>query len=315
MTNSQLSLRCLTPLDIKQLSREEKRQLLQQHREHPSRSAKVILLLGTDLLAGGTSGIDAMELSAIYEQILVSALDCGRVETARKYLEILQKWFGKQSVRVRYLEGLCLESAGKMVEARRLYSAILKDNPIDHFCVLRLAAMLKSEGNYTKAIETLEKESLFTDEDGEKHTLLEVHRCGSLETYRELSNLYYLCENNLMALYYADEAMLFSSNFYLSHTRLAELYYMIGDYRRSLVEYAQSLRLNDHPNNCRAAYGLWIAANEIVRQSKTASKRVENEQTTDDAVELRAWAEKKLLEIYEGSPMLSAVQVMLQRGA
>lgn len=315
MTDSPSLFRSLTPLDLKQLSREQKRRLLQQHRENPSRNANVVLLLGTDLLAGGTRGIGSMELSNIYEQILVAALDCGKVDTARKYLAILQKWFGKQSVRVRYLEGLCLEAAGKMAEAESLYSSILKENPIDHFAVLRLSAMLKSEGNYQKAIDMLEKELVYTDEDGKKHTFLEVHPGGNFGTYRELSNLYYLCGDNTMALHYADEAMLFSSNCYISHTRLAELYYMVGDYRRSLVEYAQSLRLNDHPNNCRAAYGLWMAANEVVRQSKTASKRANGEQTTGDVVELRAWAEKKLLEVYEGSPMLSVVQAMLQRGA
>ncbi|ESL07324.1 hypothetical protein TRSC58_04988 [Trypanosoma rangeli SC58] len=315
MSDSLVLLQSLTPLDVKQLSREQKRQLLRQHREHPSRNANVVLLLGTDLLAGGTGGMGSTELSCIYEQVLIAALDCGRVDRARQYLAVLQKWFGRQSLRVRHLEGLCLEGDGKAAEAGRLYRAILKDNPSDQLSVLRLSAMLKSEGEYQKAIDLLEKQQVYVDENGEKHTLLEVHRGDSLSTYRELSNLYYLCEDYRMALHYADEAMLFNGNDYLSHTRLAELYHIVGDHKRSLVEYAQSLRLNGHANNCRAAYGLWVTANEVVRQAKSTSKRLDSEQVTEEAAELRAWAEKKLLEIYEGSPMLSAVQAMLQRGA
>ncbi|EAN93270.1 hypothetical protein C3747_23g169 [Trypanosoma cruzi] len=315
MTEAPVSLQSLTPLDVKQLSRDQKRQLLRQHRENPSRSANVVLLLGTDLLAGGTGGIGSTELSCIYEQILIAALDCGRVDMARQYLSVLYKWFGKQSVRVRHLEGLCLEAEAKLVEAERLYRAILKEHPTDQFAVLRLSTMLKSEGKYQKAIELLEKQQVYTDENGEKHTFLEVHRGDSLSVYRELSNLYYLCEDYRMALHYADEAMLFNSNEYLSHTRLAELYYIVGDYKRCLVEYAQSLRLNGHANNCRAAYGLWLTANEVVRQAKAAPKSSDGERTKDEAVELRAWAEKKLLEIYKGSPTLSAVEAMLQRVA
>ncbi|KEG06647.1 hypothetical protein DQ04_12931000 [Trypanosoma grayi] len=313
MAEAQISLQSVTPLDIKQLSRQQKRQLLQRHRESQTRNANVVLLLGTDLLAGGTSDVSATELAGIYEQVLIAALDCGRVDTARRYLALLQKRFGRQSVRVRHLEGLCLEAAGAAAEAERLYRAILKDAPTDDFAVMRMCAMLKSEGKYRKAIEFLEKQQVYTDENGEKHTYLEIHRGNSLSAYRELSNLYYLCEDTQMALYYADEAMLFSSSSYLSHTRLAELYYMAGDYKSCLVEYAQSLRLNDHPNNCRAAYGLWVTANEVVRQAKAPPKRTDAEQA--EAVELRAWAEKKLLEMYKGSPMLSSVEAMLRRGA
>ncbi|ORC87838.1 uncharacterized protein TM35_000202470 [Trypanosoma theileri] len=315
MTDSFVSLHSLTPLDLKQLSRQQKRQLLQRHRESHTRNANVVFLLGTDLLAGGTSGISEVELSSIYEQILIAALDCGRVDTARHYLSLLQKRFGKQSVRVRHLEGLCLEAEGATSAAEQLYRGILKDSPTDDFPVKRLSAIFKSDGQLKKAIEVLEQQLVYTDENEEKHKYLEVHCGDSVPAYRELSNLYYLCEDTQKALYYADEAMLFTANSYLSHTRIAELCYMSGDYNRSLIEYAQSLRLNDHANNSRAAYGLWVTANEVVKQAKAAPRRVGGEHSVDEAIELRSWAEKKLLQMYKGSPMLSAVEAMLQREA
>ncbi|KAH8620535.1 hypothetical protein ERJ75_000054700 [Trypanosoma vivax] len=313
MEGSQMSLLNLTPLGVKQLSRKEKRQLLQQYRESGARNSNVVLLLGTDLLAGGVGGISLMELSFIYEQTLIAALDCGRVDTGREYLAHLQKRFGKQSVRVRHLEGLCLEAAGMTSEAGALYRALLKQSPTDDFPVKRLSAMLKSEGKYKMAIEVLEKQLVYLDEHGEKHTFLELHGGDNAEAYRELSNLHYLCENHTRALYYANEVMMFRSSSYLSHTRLAELYYIVGDYRRCLVEYAQSLRLNDRPNNSRAAYGLWVAANEILRQGKAGTSIGTESDSRTDAAELRSWAERKLLEMYEGSPMLSALEAMLQR--
>nr|CCC91698.1 conserved hypothetical protein [Trypanosoma congolense IL3000] len=312
MTDAQVTFQSLTPLGVKQLSRKEKRELLQQHREKETRNSSVVLLLGTDLLAGGTSGIGAQELFSIYEQILIAALDCGRVDTGRHYLSLLQKQFGRQSLRVRRLEGLSLEAEGLADDAERHYLALLRDCPTDDFPVKRLSAMLKSEGKYHKAIEVLEKQLVYTDENGSKYTFLELHGDNCLSVYRELSNLHYLCENYTEALYYANEAMLHSSNCYLSHTRLAELYHMVGNYRQCLIEYAQSLRLNDHPNNSRAAYGLWVVANEIIRQEKSSSAGRVGEK--DEAVALRAWAEEKLVDMYKGSPMLSALEAMLHRG-
>ncbi|CBH12840.1 hypothetical protein, conserved [Trypanosoma brucei gambiense DAL972] len=313
VAESNISLQSLTPLGVKQLSRKEKRELLQLHREKETRNSNVVLLLGTDLLAGGTSGIGSQELFCIYEQILIAALDCGRVDTSRQYLSLLQKQFGKQSVRVRRLEGLCLEAEGRAEEAEGHYRALLKDFPSDDFPVKRLSTMLKSEGKYHKAIEVLEKQLVYTDVNDEKHTFLELHGGNCLSVYRELSNLHYLCENYTKALHHANEAMLLSSSCYLSHTRLAELYYMAGDHRHSLVEYAQSLRLNDHPNNSRAAYGLWVVANEIIRQSKSSTASRVGDEQKEEAVSLRAWAEKKLVDMYKGSPMLSALEAMLHR--
>lgn len=310
-----LSLQSLTPLDLKQLSRQQKIKLFQDYRASGARNANKILFLATDLLAGGSSGLGASELYDVYEQVLIASLECGRIENAIMYLNLLESRFGKKSVRVSHLRGLCLEAQGKTAEARKLYEQVLREMPTNDFCVKRLSAMLKAEGHYAEAIRVLEEDLVYKDEDEKQHTYFEVHRGDSLQALRELSTLHHLTGNVDRAIYYAEEALLFDADSYFAHARLAELHYMKRDLPRCVTEYAQSLLFNSEPNNARSAYGLWQSTNEMLRQHQSGVKKLEEEKELVQTQDLRAYAAETLHRMYAGSPMLSALDAYLQREA
>ncbi|CAJ1041654.1 Tetratricopeptide repeat/TPR repeat, putative [Leishmania guyanensis] len=310
-----LSLQSLTPVDLKQLSRQQKITLVQNYRASGARNANKMLFLATDLLAGGSSGLSSSELYDVYEQVLIASLECGRIENATMYLNLLESRFGKKSVRVSHLRGLCLEAQGKIPEAKKLYEQVLKDMPTNDFCVKRLSAIYKSNGHYEEAIRVLEKDLVYTDEDDKQHTYLEVHCGDALSTYRELSNLHYLLGNIEKAIYYAEECLLLDTESYFAHVRLGELYYMKRDLPRCAIEYSQSLLFNSQQNNSRAAYGLWQVANEMLRQHHSGVKRIEEEAVLTQTQDLRTYAAETLRRMYAGTPMLSALDAYLQREA
>ncbi|KAK7195111.1 Tetratricopeptide repeat [Novymonas esmeraldas] len=310
---SHLSLQSLTPVDLKQLSRQQKIKLVQDYRASGARNANKILFLATDLLAGGSSGLSSSELYEVYEQVLVASLECGRIEQATMYLNLLESRFGKKSMRVSHLRGLCLEAQGKVPEAKRLYEQLLKDMPTNDFCVKRLSAMYKGEGNYEAAIRVLEDDLVYTDEDDKQHTFFEVHRGDALSAYRELSHLHYLLGNTDKAIFYAEEGLLFDSESFFAHVRLGELYYMKRDLKRCVVEYTQSLLFNSQQNNARAAYGLWQVTNEMVRQHQTGARKIEEEEQLTKIQDLRTYAAETLRRMYAGTAMLSALDAYLQR--
>ncbi|KAG5481786.1 hypothetical protein GH5_06728 [Leishmania sp. Ghana 2012 LV757] len=310
-----LSLQSLTPVDLKQLSRQQKIMLVQNYRASGARNANKMLFLATDLLAGGSSGLSSSELYDVYEQVLIASLECGRIENAMMYLNLLESRFGKKSVRVSHLRGLCLEAQGKIAEAKKLYEQVLKDLPTNDFCVKRLSAIYKSDGHYEEAIRVLEEDLVYTDEDDKQHTYFEVHRGDALPTYRELSNLHYLLGNIDKAIYYAEECLLFDNESYFSHVRLGELYYMKRDLPRCVIEYSQSLLFNSQQNNSRAAYGLWQVTSEMLRQHQSGARKIENEAELAQTQDLRTYAAETLRRMYAGTPMLSALDAYLQREA
>jgi ER membrane protein complex subunit 2 len=313
--DSHLSIQSLTPLDLKQLSRQQKIKLFQDYRASGARNANKILFLATDLLAGGSSGLSSSELYEVYEQVLIASLECGRIENALMYLNLLENRFGKKSVRVSHLRGLCLEAQGKITEAKKLYEQTLKEMPTNDFCVKRLAAMYKADGHYEEAIRVLEEDLVYTDEDDKKHTFFEVHRGDSPQVLRELCNLHYLLGNVDRAIFYAEEGLLFESDSYFAHARLAELYYMKRDLPRCVTEYSQSLLFNSEQNNARSAYGLWQVTSEMLRQHQSGVKKLEEEKELVQTQDLHTYAAETLHRMYASSPMLCALDAYLQREA
>lgn len=308
-------LNALTPLDLKQLSRPQKIELIREHRASRARSAaSVIFFLATDILAGGTGGLSATELYDLYEQVLVASLECGRVAKARLYLNLLERRFGRKSNRVQHLRGLCLEAEGETEDAKKLYAAVRRASPTDDFCIHRLCALLKSEGRFKEAIAVLEEEAVYEDEEEKKHTFFEVHRGDAAAAYLELSNLHYLCGNLPRAMHYAEEYALFNLDSYFARCRLAELAYASNDLDRATAEYSQSLLLNTESNNSRAAYGLWQTASQALRLDSSGVRKLDAGKKAQ-AEELREMAGDTLRAMYASSAMLGSLDAFIHREA
>ncbi|EPY22976.1 hypothetical protein STCU_07983 [Strigomonas culicis] len=309
---AELLVDSLSPVDLMKLTRAQKIDLLEKMRAHGSRNPHITYFLATDVLSGGGGSLSAGERYELYEQLLIASLHSGRLDKARLYLNLLEKRFGRTSMRVRRLRGLCYEAEGNIAEARTLYELLRKEDPATDFFVKRLVAMYKSEGKYRDAIALLEDEEVYKDEDDKPLRYLEVHRMGVLDVYQELSHLHYLCGSLDRALYYVEEMQLYDPSSYLMHSRMAELLYAKKDYERCVIEYSQSLLLNPNANNARAAYGLWQVTGEQLSRHESKTHRLDEDKELPLAKDLHEFAAETLRAMYAKSPALSTLEAFLQ---
>ena len=312
----------LSPHDIKRLGREEKIALLRELRVRPVRRPTVTLMLATDVLAGGTSGLGD-EQWALTEQCLVAALECGKLDHAGTCLKSLTKKFGDKSIRVRKLAGLCAEAGGADDKARQIYDAILAEAPADQFAVRRQVAILKGQGELQAAIDVLEKKSVYQDDDKNPLKYQEVHALDSL-AFRELVNLYAQLGNTEKAIFYAEECILCDPFDYSLHARHGELAYARDQYDRAIAAFSQSLRLNESQNNARAAYGLHLAATKGAAAAKKAAAHKGGNSSAEVAANpdgvnadykaIAAAAQSHLARMYGGSSNAHLLDMMLRSG-
>lgn len=316
----------ITPADVKALSRQQKLTLLRDIQTQQQRCPALLLLLCTDLIKTAGSALGD-ELYAVHEACLIASLDCGNIELALEHHTLLSSTFGRSSVRVRRLGGLIQEAAGRNEAAITTYLGILKDAPGDAGAVKRLAAMRKSVGDYSGAIDMLENELIYSDEDGNKNRFLDYHSMD-LAALRELVALHLRVGNLPRAVFYAEEIVLVEPHIHLNHVRLAELSYAQGRLDQAAVSYAHALRLNDGANCARSLYGLWIVTAELKKGGKRAVASTSSSSaaaaaadgevvavSAENAAELHSWAAAKLKTLYHGSPLAAALDLVVSKAA
>eukprot|EP01035_Chromulina_nebulosa_P019605 gene19605-25512_t len=94
------------------------------------------------------------ELWNLIEQILLSSLDLGLLDTAKLYLDRLIRKF-PQSVRVGRLSGMYNEAKGEYERALFIYNEYLKENPASILLMKRKVAVHKTLGKLDDAVEEL----------------------------------------------------------------------------------------------------------------------------------------------------------------
>lgn len=299
----------LCTADVTKLAVREKLQLLRDNAQRPKRQPEVVLLCATDVLAR-SSTLSDIERYNLTETAIIAAVDLGQDAKATELFRGLVRKFGSKSVRVRRLQGMLLEAAGKTDNAMEVYRGVLGENPTDPFVARRLCALHRAGGDYRKAAAALESTKVYRDpkEKDREFSYAELH--GSDEAAaRELVSLYWLMGNVPKCVYYADETVFLDPHNYLHHNRVAEMCYAAGLYERSATSYAQSLRLNDAANNVRAMYGLWLVAQRIAANTRGAAQ---THGVAKDAPELVKFAKAKLTAAYGSSPTLSYLDLTMQ---
>ena len=309
----------LSPLELKNLPKDKKLSILRELEQHPVRSSSQLLLLTTDILSTFSGSSLGDERYSILEINVIAALDCGKINQASQSLTILRKKFGVKSIRVRKLQGLLYEAQGEEKMARDVYDLLIRDAPSDSFPVKRQAALLKSQGKVTEAIRLLEHSTPFLDEDKKALSLVNVHQ-QDLSIYRELSVLHTMVGNLDRAIYYCEELVLNQPMHYVHHTRHGELCYASRNLERAATLFAHSLKLNNQPNNLRAAYGLWIACGELCKSSGSSKRSSDasyggssSSANVEDVKALQQVAVTHLKQMYAQSPGTMPVLDMLLR--
>lgn len=303
----------IAPSSMVRLPTKSKLSILKRINMNKMLSPRAVLQLALNVLHGG-SGMYEAEQMQTYELVVVDALLSGQRDVAKEYLTKLEKRFGMKSNRIMSLQGLYLESEGKIAEAKRTYGEILKTEPGNSFCVQRLSAMEKAQGNLREAARMLENDLVYTDENNEKHTYLQIHRMD-VNAFRELSKLFYELNDLDKAIYYAEEEILFNNDSYILHCRLGELLYQKKDYVKSVSSFAYSLLMNPSPNNSRAAYGLRQSTAKLLNAHRSGSLRIPDDTAVKFTEELHEMIAEKLLAMYRDSPLLPVVEQYIDKTA
>jgi tetratricopeptide (TPR) repeat protein len=268
------------------------KELLKNLRQNKSRRSDVVVHFGEKLLSSH-SGSLGHEVWDVYEQVLIAALDCGRIELAEQYIAKLTRQFSN-STRVQRLQGMLLEAQGQWKEADQLYRRILEREPTDSLAMKRQIAVQKGLGNLEAACTLLDSYLTIWMADSEAWLEL-AHLRTTLGQYSQAS----FCYEELILAYPASHA---------HFTKYAELLYTMGgieNFKLARKYFAHSLELNN-ATNTRALWGL--CATVLAIASAKGGKSLK-----DDGQEVGEWVEKQILEVYKNTDKLPVVKAALKK--
>jgi tetratricopeptide (TPR) repeat protein len=266
------------------------KELLKTLRQTKARRSDVVVNFGEKLLASHT-GLLGHDVWDVYEQVLIAALDCGRIGLAQQYLAKLNAQF-QNSNRVKRLSGMLLEAQGKLKEADHLYRQIISEDPTDSLTMKRQIALQKSAGNLDTAC-----------------ILLDIYLTiwmADTEAWSELAHLRTVLGQYQQAAFCYEELILAHPASHAHFTKYAEVLYTMGgveNFKLAKKYFAHSLELND--NNTRALWGL--CATILAISSTKGGKGKE------DGQEVNAWVEKQILQVYKNSDKLPLVKATLKK--
>ena len=133
---------------------------------------------------------------------------------------------------------------------------------------------------------------------------------ADLGAFKELTQLHLKNNNVERAMFYAEECILCDPFDYALHTVHGELARSVSQLDRAIAAFSQSLRLNDAPNNTRAAYGLYYSSSDAA--AKGDSKLLS--QTKAEYNGLKTVAAGILKGMYAGGPMSHVLDMVLKKG-
>ncbi|KAL2652129.1 hypothetical protein R1flu_020257 [Riccia fluitans] len=204
------------------------------------------------------------EVWNVYEQVAIAAMDTNNLEAAKECIGALMRKF-PDSNRVGRLEGMWMEANGYWQQAEKVYATLLEATPADPFLLKRKVAMAKAQGNYSGAVDSLNKylETFMADHDA----------------WRELAELYTSLLMYKQAAFCYEELILGQPTNALYHLGYAELLYTMGgleNLRAAKKYYAATIELSGG-RNIRALYGVVLSGTAISQLLKQTRSRNEEE--------------------------------------
>ena len=189
-------------------------------------------------------------------QVLIAALDLHRLEDAQMELTKLQKNF-PGSLRVKGLEGMLHEaragvfgSANPTVaqnaghssrQAARCYNEILKEDPCNTFAMKRkvvffeLFNVLQNYASKTDSTGQICMSKALGTQEGMNEAIKSLNEYlllfpTDVEAWREMADIYLDLQQVDQAKFALEEVVMLSPINYVSHLKLAEALYTLGDY-------------------------------------------------------------------------------------
>ncbi|CAB9502518.1 expressed unknown protein [Seminavis robusta] len=286
------------------IQRKDHLNVLRYIRAHQLRKPELVVshgleLLGNDLTKKSVGGDESARLSAL-EQVCLAALDLHNHDLADQCLSQLKASQGMESHRFRRLLARCLETAGDLDGATKVYNEMLQANPANLVALQRKYAMLKAQPNKeTEAMDALNE--YLTQNMADSAGWYEMAKCRmNMADYKGAA--------------YALEEVILSCPLEASlHCELAEVYCTVGGLENLMAarkHMAQSLELD--PSNGRAQFGLMVVANAYLLESEKSAKKHHDEHEVAVAKELIKYGGDQLLQAYKGAPMFAAVKTVVE---
>ncbi|XP_031248950.1 ER membrane protein complex subunit 2-like [Pistacia vera] len=195
----------------------------------------------------------------LYEQVSIAAMDCQCLDVAKDCIKVLQKKF-PESKRVGRLEAILLEAKGLWAEAEKAYSGLLEDNPLDQVLHKRRVSIAKAQGDYSGAIDLLNK-------------YLEIFMADH-DAWRELAEIYISLQMYKQAAFCYEELILSQPTVPLHHLAYADVLYTLGgleNLQTAKKYYASTIDLTGGKNT-RALFGLCLCTSAIAQLTKGRNK-------------------------------------------
>jgi len=248
-------------------------------------------------------GMDEAERWAVTEQLCIAQLDCGMREEAAETLEkINEKFPSSKFVRTRRLEGFVAEERGDITAAEEIYAELvgqpLEDGGTnsDIIAMKRQAALLRAAGDYSGAIEQLNK-------------IIMITMCD-VETWLELADVYERVNNLPYAAFCFEEVLLAMPWNFRVWVRAAEAWYSSREFLLARKYFAYAVELSrgsdarhyeDHVDP-RALVGLCIACRAVEAE---ASKFLTTEEDATLDKDTYKWASELLLKVIPSASSLT----------
>ncbi|KAI9500634.1 tetratricopeptide repeat domain-containing protein [Coemansia spiralis] len=266
--------------------------LLAEIRQSSERRPFEVLKLSEPLLNKGSISQAGDDVWLVYEQVFIAAIDEGEIDVAKAVLEILHKRFGG-SQRVKRLYGMINEAVGYPDEAKKLYDEMLEKDATNVLASKRLIALLKSQGQYSIAIQELV-------------SYLDTHG-NDFEAWLELAHLYLANHLYAQAAFCLEEVILQQPANHYFHLCYAEVNYTMGCLDIALKEYLRVVELST--DNVRGFYGIKLAADRILditshgagKSRDSSHFKVENAPQKATLERLSQLATERLVAIYSGT--------------
>jgi tetratricopeptide (TPR) repeat protein len=130
--------------------------LLRQWREDSVRRSDDVVDIWEEILSADATQLGD-ERYMIVEQVAVAAMDTHRTDVVDRCLAELKNAFDVDSFRIRRLYGMRYEMLERWDKALAIYDEILKDDEANSSARKRKIAILKAQGENTRAIAELNK--------------------------------------------------------------------------------------------------------------------------------------------------------------